>query len=165
MKNSKDLPKNPISVPVNNWQLQNDTSLATTVSNAFKRNANFEHAAIEIAVSNAVVTLSGRVKWNYQREDAKSLAGSIIGVKGVTNDILINIEEHVKVNEATIRRALQTNVRIDASDITIEVSATQVVLKGIVDSWLEKELAERIVWKAPGVTNVENQLTVRYERD
>jgi len=40
------------------------------------------------------------------------------------------------------------------------VSADKVILRGTVRSWAEREAAQRADWSAPGVTAVENLITV-----
>jgi len=40
------------------------------------------------------------------------------------------------------------------------VHSAKVILKGAVRSWAERQEAERVAWSAPGVTQVENRITV-----
>jgi osmotically-inducible protein OsmY len=49
---------------------------------------------------------------------------------------------------------------LDADRITVEVDGHKVILKGTVRSYAELRDAERAARNAPGVTQVENRLTV-----
>ena len=49
-----------------------------------------------------------------------------------------------------------------ATETEKEVHGSKVILRGIVRSWAEKQEAERTAWSAPGVTEVDNRVTVAY---
>jgi osmotically-inducible protein OsmY len=121
---------------------------------------SWEH--IKAVVKNGWVTLEGEVEWNYQREYAERAVRWIKGVKGVSN--LIRLRPRVapapeeikeKIGEAFRRSAL-----LDANRIMVETHGSEVVLRGTVRSWAEREEAERAAWLAPGVTRVENRIAV-----
>jgi len=58
-----------------------------------------------------------------------------------------------------IEQAFQRSSR-DTKNISVEVEGSQVVLKGTVRSWAEREEAERAAWSAPGITSVDNRIAV-----
>jgi osmotically-inducible protein OsmY len=81
----------------------------------------------------------------------------------VTNGIAVQPPEEPAPGEISerIQSALLRSVETDAARISIEIQGDSVTLAGTVRSWLEREEAERVAWSAPGVTNVDNHITVR----
>jgi osmotically-inducible protein OsmY len=59
-----------------------------------------------------------------------------------------------------IAEALVRTAETDAQQVSVEVQGDKVILRGTVCSWGEREEAERVAWSAPGVTTVENHITV-----
>jgi osmotically-inducible protein OsmY len=59
-----------------------------------------------------------------------------------------------------IQDAFKRSAEVDANRITVEANGGEVVLKGTVRSWVEREEAERVAWAAPGVTKVEDRIVV-----
>ncbi|WP_206669101.1 BON domain-containing protein [Flavobacterium pectinovorum] len=114
-------------------------------------------------VENGHVTLSGELEWHYQKEAAIKAVTNLIGVKGVDNNIVIDSRLSPPINKEIIQRALKNHVEIDTVSITVEVSRNEVTLEGAVDSRYQKELAEKITWKAPGVRDIKNNLKVIQE--
>ena len=81
---------------------------------------------------------------------------------GVTSNITIKSETKDMVEKRAIESALERNWSIDEHDIKVKVSGNKVTLNGIVDSFYQKDEAERIAWNAPGVWSVDNELVIEY---
>ena len=52
------------------------------------------------------------------------------------------------------------SAELDAHRFQVEVDGSRVILKGTVRSWAERDEAERPAWAAPGVTAVEDRITI-----
>jgi osmotically-inducible protein OsmY len=137
-----------------------DADIAAAVLNALKWDAAIPEGKINVTVSKGWVTLQGEVEFEFQRRDAERAVQRLTGVKGVSN--LITIKPHLSPAELkqNIEKALIRNAETDARHITVEVQGSKVILRGPVRSYAEKQAAEDAAWSAPGVTAVDNHITI-----
>jgi osmotically-inducible protein OsmY len=137
-----------------------DPEIARDVVSAIRSELPYSSEHIKIIVKDGWVTLEGELEWNYQRSRAEQAANRARGVKGMTN--MISLKPRVAPFEIKrkIEEALKRRAALDASNITVETDAGEVVLRGSVQSWAERAEAERAAWAAPGVTRVDNRLQV-----
>jgi len=147
-----------IELKYNDANKNEDGIIATEVLNVLKWNLTIANQKIK--VENGFVTIEGELLWKNQKESVKYIIGSILGVKGVVNNINI-VSEKNKVEKTKIELALVRNWAINEQDITVNVSGSQVTLTGVVHSLYQKEQAERISWNAQGVGSVVNKLNIR----
>ena len=115
---------------------------------------------IQVVVSDGLLTLEGEVGSRQNRQDAAQAVRRVRDVKGVLNTIkarsMVAPEDiHLKIAEALKRSAL-----LNSANIAVEATGNEVVLKGTVRSWAERKEADEAAWRAPGVTKVDNRITV-----
>jgi osmotically-inducible protein OsmY len=137
-----------------------DPEIARDVVAALKTQLPYSWEAIKPVVKGGWVTLEGQVEWNYQRERAEEAVRRIKGVKGVTNSIQLKPSVTPAEIKHKIEEAFKRNAEIDASNVTVEAHGGEVILRGTVKSWAERREAERAAWAAPGVTKVDNRITI-----
>ncbi len=141
---------------------RNDIDIANAAANALKWNVSLGSSNIKAVVGHGWITLSGQVEYGYQRSAAESAVRYLLGVTGIVNEIIIKPGVKTADVKQKIEAAFQRQATLDAKDIDVKVSDSQVTLKGHVHSWQEKDDAARAAWAAPGVAKVENQLQVQY---
>ncbi len=139
-----------------------DPELAREAAEEIKRELPYSHSLVKVLVSNGWVTLEGDVEWNYQKERAETAARRVKGIKGITNFVMVKPRVEPTDVKRKIEEALKRTAEVDANRITVEANGTEVVLKGTVRSWAEREEAERAAWQAPGVRRVDNRIAIAY---
>jgi osmotically-inducible protein OsmY len=151
---------NEIEVRLPSASERTDADIAAAVARALEWDAFIPLDRLDVTVSKGWVTLKGEVEWQYQKGDAERVVRRLTGVKGVTN--LITVKPRITPSELKqkIEQALVRSAETDAEQITVEVEGSKVILKGTVRSWAEREEAARVAWLAPGVTSVENRITL-----
>jgi osmotically-inducible protein OsmY len=137
-----------------------DPDIARDAVAALKSQLPISSENIKIVVKDGWVTLEGEAEWQYQRDTAEKAVRRIKGVKGVSNTILLKPRVEPTEVKRKIEQALRRSAEVDANRITVETYGGEVVLKGQVRSWIEREEAERAAWAAPGVTKVDDRIIV-----
>jgi osmotically-inducible protein OsmY len=137
-----------------------DADIAAAALRALEWDAFVPADKVQVTVSKGWVTLRGEVEWQYQKEDAERVVRRLAGVKGVTNLITVKPRATPSELKKKIESALVRNATIDANRITVDIQGSKAILKGTVRSWAEREEAERVAWSAPGISSVENRITV-----
>jgi osmotically-inducible protein OsmY len=117
---------------------------------------------VKVMVEDGWVTLSGEVDWSYQRDAAAGAVRYLMGVTGVSDDILIKPSVSLSAIKSDIEASLKRRAGAHAKKISVEVDGSEVTLSGKVDTWSEREMAAHSAWGSPGVRSVVDNITVTY---
>ena len=151
---------NDLEVRVPSMDERPDPDIARDAVTAIKAQLPVSWENIKVVVKNGWVTLEGSVEWQYQKNTAETAVRRIKGAKGVINSITLRPRVKPDDIKKKIENAFRRNAEVDADRIDVEGNGSEIILKGTVRSWIEREEAERVAWSAPGVTRVEDRIVV-----
>ncbi|WP_332668056.1 BON domain-containing protein [Aeromicrobium sp.] len=139
-----------------------DSDIALAANNLIKWNSDVPEESVKIKVQDHVLTLTGEVSWNFEREAAFRSVKHLGGVRDVRNRITLKRRPQANAadTEVLIRRAIMRHASLDASRVHASVDGTRVILTGTVSSHAEKMAAASAAWASPHVDHVENRITV-----
>jgi osmotically-inducible protein OsmY len=137
-----------------------DDTIAERALQRLASDAAVPEDRITFKVEDGWVTLTGEVDWHFQKTAAERDVHNITGVRGLTNQITIKPQVQRFEVRDKIAKALARTAALDAAAISIQTDDGSVTLKGKVHSWSERRLVEDAAWSAPGVTEVNDKLTI-----
>jgi osmotically-inducible protein OsmY len=145
----------------NLWMTINDTDIAREAQEALDRAVDVPAGTVKATVHGHILTLTGQVPWQFQREAAGRAVHYLRGVSDVANTVAIRPTVSTADIKSAISAALVRSARLEgkATTVTADTNGT-VTLKGTVHSSSERREAERTAWSAPGVVNVHNNLRI-----
>jgi osmotically-inducible protein OsmY len=115
---------------------------------------------VQVSVSKGIVTLEGTVDHPFQKDAASLAIRNLAGARGVVNSLKVKQVVIPSDVRGRIEAAFRRSADIEAERVRVEVHDSKVVLRGDLHSVSEKEDAERAARAAPGVTEVENLITI-----
>lgn len=135
----------------------------------FHRNVNAGKTTV--AVKDGVVTLTGEAATLAQKELTGEYAGDIEGVTAVQNQIVVVDSPEMpartageKTDDISITAQVRTALKVHRSTRSVKTQVVtrdgKVMLTGIANNDAEKALVSKLVADIPGVTSVENEMTV-----
>jgi osmotically-inducible protein OsmY len=153
---------NDIEVRLPGLDQRPDPDIGRDAVSAIQYQLPLSSTKIKVVINDGWVNLEGNADWYYQKQTAETAVRGLKGVKGVTNLIKLTPQVAPSDVKRRIEAAFKRNAAVDASKIRIEATGGDVTLKGSVRSWMERQEAENAAWAAPGVTHVDDQVTVGY---
>ncbi len=147
--------------------------LKSKIITTYALNEHLNPFEIDATVEDGVVTLSGIVESNIEKELAEEIARGVEGVREVDNKISVEPESESRREDPGFFRAVEdasTTARVkynllwnrNTSGIDIKVNTVNgtVTLTGLIGSKIEKDLAIQIAKNTKGVTEVIDRLGV-----
>ncbi|AXA44220.1 BON domain-containing protein [Rhizobium leguminosarum] len=137
-----------------------DDDIARRAVKMLDWNVSVPKDSVQVRVLKGWITLRGEVEWQYQKNAAYDAVRDLAGVVGVSN--LVELKPRITAVDVKkrIEDAFQRDAALEADAIRIDVQGRKVTLSGKVKTWSERQAAERAAWSAPGISTLDDRLTV-----
>jgi osmotically-inducible protein OsmY len=139
-----------------------DPEIASAVLHELSEDPALRAAEVHVKSTDGIVEITGKTDNLLAKELATRHAEVVRGVRAVTNRMVV---ETVRVPNdelaRTVRAALQGDQASTVTNLDVSAKDGAVTLKGNVDSFQQRLLAERIAKRLRGVADVANLLDVR----
>ena len=118
---------------------RDDVDIAREASEALNHLVHVPTDSVRAIVHNQVITLSGTLVWEYQREIVRRVMATLPGVNGVNNKMTLKPTVTITPDQAKakITAALVRTARFDARKVDVAISGSTIELTGTVSSWSE----------------------------
>lgn len=140
-----------------------DAAIAEAVAKQIAYDPEMRAADVQAKVEDGVATLTGTSPNILAKERAAYLAESVKGVRRVINRI--EATPAADIDAAQLERMIEHELVLtpatESFEIEVEANANGVVtLRGLVDSWSEKQLSGIVAKSVRGVTGLRNEIEV-----
>lgn len=139
-----------------------DADIARAAKNLLEWTSYLPVDAVTVVVEGGWVTLTGAVDWQYQKLAAADGVRRLMGVTGVSDQIVVHPQLSMAAVQADIEAALKRRAAYDAQNISVRLDGSEVTLGGTVHNASERELALHAAWSTPGVSRVSDKMTLDY---
>jgi osmotically-inducible protein OsmY len=144
--------------------VKTDDTIKQQVAQELRWDNRVDETRIGVGVDHGVVTLSGVVDSYAAKLAAVEAAHSVAGVLDVANEIEVRWPDgasHTDTDVAkAVRNALVWDVWVPDQRITSTVVKGWVTLSGTVDTWRQRNDADRAIRRLGGVRGITNNITV-----
>ncbi len=115
---------------------------------------------VEVEVSEGQVTLSGPVERHQQKQEAERALATLRGITGIHNQIAGKPAATSADAKAPIEPALKRNPLVDSAHLKAQLPPGLIGLRAIAPSRPETGEAMHAARSAPGITKVEDHITI-----
>jgi len=144
---------------------RSNRDLRQRVQTELDQDPSLDPEALRVAVHEGIVTLLGHVRSYAQKQAAEDAIGSLPGVKGVANELDVQVpSEHERSDAALAKVALNElrhTVQVPTAALQVEVEDGCLTLTGTVNWAFQRQRAEQALRYLIGLKNINNLIEVR----
>ncbi|MFP6581936.1 MAG: BON domain-containing protein [Candidatus Hydrogenedentota bacterium] len=167
------MPDSPPDKPYRSWRTKvDDRTISVSVRTRLMYRKTLRGEKIKANTEVGVVTLTGIVDSDFQKEQAEYVAFQTKGVKRVVNNLTVRTKEDLSTFrnigrevsdefvEKRVEKSIVLNRHLSVRTIDVEVDDGVCYLTGIVNSDEERQLAAQVAMNTRGVKHVRNDISV-----
>lgn len=139
---------------------RSDTEIAQAALHSLRWHTWVPSERIQVEVDQGWVTLSGDVDWQYQLVSAEQSVRNLLGVRGISNRIVLKPHISTKDISQEITAALTRHAKREAERLQIKVDRGTVTLQGTVDSLADRDAVIGAAYGTRGVAKVVDQISI-----
>ena len=147
-----------IAVTLRDKHMRTDLEIAEAAVNALTWNSILADEHIAVRVEQGYITLEGRVDWQYKKDAAAKALSIIVGLKGISNQLVVMPHADPGMILEDIQKALKRRSDLRAAVITVAANGGHITLRGKIENQAEREIVKYAAWSAPGVSSVTDEL-------
>lgn len=137
-----------------------DANISVAVTTELHHDAKINQSGVRVTVTDGIVQLTGKIDNILSKDRSTRIAEAVRGVRSVSNRLTISpLPRPDQDIQRDVKKALSYNAATAKMPIRAVVRGGVVTLTGIVASWQEERLAERIADGVRGVRMTANSLT------
>jgi len=145
-----------------NREVPSDRELTEIITTQLESSYEVPADEISVETKDGIATLNGSTSNLLAKRKAKEITQSISGVLGVVNNLKVTATRTDSLVDRDVDKALATDPATEKWQINADVNNGVVTLKGAVDSWQERKLADLIASRVKGVKEINNNIIVNY---
>lgn len=141
----------------------NDSTVKHKVEHELAWDPALDASAVQVAVNEGVVTLTGSVRVYREKVQAERAAKRIRGVRGLANDLAVQLGSDARSDTEIAHEALtalRMALPVSSDALRVIVDGGHLRLEGQVKWHFLRYRAETLVHHLRGVRSVENDITV-----
>lgn len=145
--------------------MKSDAQLRKHIEDELACEPSVDAAAIGVAVTDGIVTLSGHVASHAEKVAAERAVTRVLGVQAIVIELDVKLPGSIQLSDEDIARAavdaLSWNSLIPRDRIKVQVGRGWVTLEGDVEWHHQKTSAYNAVCNLKGVTGVTDNVVIR----
>jgi osmotically-inducible protein OsmY len=144
--------------------MKSDAQIQQDVASELSWDTRIQHTNVVVEVHDGAVALGGTVSDSIQKIAAQEAAYRVAGVLDVVNHISVHLPDMFERSDTdtaqAVRHVLEWDVVVPDTHIRSMTANGWITLEGEVDTWHEREAAERAVRNLAGVRGLINKIEV-----